>query len=68
MVQEIAIRVRLREQERLGLAEYERIVGSVATVAAVARRWGFSHPSRFAAAYRETYGVAPSVTAAQYRR
>lgn len=35
MVQEIAIRVRLREQERLGLAEYERIVGSVATVAAV---------------------------------
>ncbi|WIB76193.1 hypothetical protein DEJ28_10950 [Curtobacterium sp. MCPF17_002] len=35
MVQEIAIRVRLREQERVGLAEYERIVGSVATVAAV---------------------------------
>jgi len=35
VVQEIAIRVRLREQDRLGLAEYERIVGSVATVAAV---------------------------------
>ena len=35
MVQEIAIRVRLREQDRLGLAEYERMVGSVATVAAV---------------------------------
>ncbi|WP_144800918.1 hypothetical protein [Curtobacterium sp. BH-2-1-1] len=35
MVQEIAIRVRLREQERVGLAEYERIVGSVASVAAV---------------------------------
>ncbi|MET3635309.1 hypothetical protein [Curtobacterium oceanosedimentum] len=35
MVQEIAIRVRLREQDRLGLAEYERTVGSVATVAAV---------------------------------
>ncbi|MFJ4297280.1 hypothetical protein [Curtobacterium sp. NPDC089689] len=35
MVQEIAIRVRLREQERLGLGEYERIVGSVATVAAL---------------------------------
>lgn len=34
-VQEIAIRVRLREQGRLGLAEYERIVGSVASVAAV---------------------------------
>jgi len=35
VVQEIAIRVRLREQDRLGLAEYERLVGSVATVAAV---------------------------------
>ncbi|WP_242088219.1 hypothetical protein [Curtobacterium sp. DN_7.5] len=35
MVQEIAIRVRLREQERLGLGEYERLVGSVATVAAL---------------------------------
>ncbi|WP_181421434.1 hypothetical protein [Curtobacterium sp. MCBD17_030] len=34
-MQEIAIRVRLREQGRLGLAEYERIVGSVASVAAV---------------------------------
>lgn len=35
MAQEIAIRVRLREQDRVGLTEYERIVGSVATVAAV---------------------------------
>ena len=35
MAQEIAIRVRLREQDRVGLAEYERVVGSVATVAAV---------------------------------
>jgi hypothetical protein len=35
-VQEIAIRVRLQEQDRLGLAEYERVVGSVATVAALA--------------------------------
>ena len=34
-MQEIAIRVRLREQERVGLAEYERIVASVATVAAL---------------------------------
>jgi outer membrane biosynthesis protein TonB len=34
-VQEIAIRVRLREQERVGLAEYERTVASVATVAAL---------------------------------
>lgn len=36
MVQEIAIRVRLREQERVVLADYERIVGSIATVAALA--------------------------------
>jgi hypothetical protein len=36
VVQEIAIRVRLREQERVVLADYERIVGSVATVAALA--------------------------------
>ncbi|MBF4581144.1 hypothetical protein ITJ54_00510 [Curtobacterium sp. VKM Ac-2865] len=34
-MQEIAIRVRLREQERVGLAEYERTVASVATVAAL---------------------------------
>jgi hypothetical protein len=36
VVQEIAIRVRLREQERVALSEYERIVGSVATVSALA--------------------------------
>ncbi|MFI7584966.1 helix-turn-helix transcriptional regulator [Kocuria sp. M1N1S27] len=32
------------------------------TVAAVAARWGFAHPGRFAAAYRATYGVAPRRT------
>jgi AraC-like DNA-binding protein len=32
------------------------------TVAAVAHRWGFGHLGRFAAAYRERYGVSPSVT------
>lgn len=36
MVQEIAIRIRLREQERVVLADYERAVASVATVAALA--------------------------------
>ena len=36
MVQEIAIRVRLREQERVVLADYERAVAAVATVAALA--------------------------------
>ncbi len=30
------------------------------TVTAVAYRWGFSSPSRFAAAYRHAYGVTPS--------
>lgn len=31
-----------------------------ASVATIGRRWGFSHPSRFAAAYRMMYGVAPA--------
>lgn len=33
------------------------------SVAEVARRWGFEHPSRFAAHYRAQYGVNPSRTA-----
>ncbi|KJY20527.1 MULTISPECIES: helix-turn-helix transcriptional regulator [Streptomyces] len=32
------------------------------TVAGVAGRWGFAHQGRFAAAYRQEYGVSPSVT------
>ncbi|SFP21333.1 AraC-binding-like domain-containing protein [Geodermatophilus dictyosporus] len=32
------------------------------TVAAVARRWGFAKPDRFAAAYRTAHGVPPSHT------
>ncbi|MGW6027034.1 AraC family transcriptional regulator [Streptomyces sp. NPDC055099] len=32
------------------------------TVTDVAFRWGFTHPGRFAAAYRQRYGVAPSTT------
>jgi AraC-like DNA-binding protein len=32
------------------------------TVAGVAHRWGFTHLSRFAAGYRQRYGVPPSVT------
>ncbi len=35
------------------------------SVAAIARRWGFSHPSRFAVAYRREYGVNPSATASR---
>ncbi|MFG1673760.1 AraC family transcriptional regulator [Micromonospora sp. NPDC049282] len=36
--------------------------GGDETVAAVARRWGWTNPGRFAAAYRETYGRAPGDT------
>jgi len=32
------------------------------TVTTVAARWGFHHPGRFAAAYREEYGELPSTT------
>ncbi|GAB3569282.1 AraC family transcriptional regulator [Amycolatopsis endophytica] len=32
------------------------------TVTDVALRWGFAHTGRFAARYRETYGVMPSMT------
>lgn len=39
-------------------AEYE-------TVTAVAYRWGFSSPSRFAARYRATYGLLPGDTLRQ---
>ncbi|MEW2413154.1 helix-turn-helix domain-containing protein [Streptomyces sp. NPDC046866] len=36
--------------------------GGGTTVTAVAARWGFGHTGRFAAAYRQVYGVPPSVT------
>lgn len=55
-------------QARLDGAHRELRSGTPQTVAAVARRWGFSHPSRFAAAYRESFGVLPSTTAATHRR
>jgi AraC-like DNA-binding protein len=32
------------------------------TVTSIAARWGFAHPGRFATAYRNAYGQAPSVT------
>ncbi|WP_284574104.1 helix-turn-helix transcriptional regulator [Streptomyces sp. 2P-4] len=34
------------------------------TVTETAARWGFAHPGRFAAAYREAYGTSPSRTLA----
>lgn len=53
---------------RLDGAHRDLRSGAPVTVAAVARRWGFSHPSRFAVAYRESFGVLPSVTVATHRR
>jgi len=48
---------------RLEGAHRELVAGVDGSVADLARRWGFSHPSRFAAAYREAFGVLPSETA-----
>lgn len=53
---------------RLAGAHRELVDGVSDSIAVIARRWGFSHPSRFAAAYRGEYGQAPSATAAQRRR
>lgn len=53
---------------RLDGAHRELRSGMPTSVAAVARRWGFSHPSRFAAAYRDAFGVLPSATAGRHRR
>ncbi|MCW4352650.1 AraC family transcriptional regulator [Hoyosella sp. YIM 151337] len=46
---------------RLDRAHRELLSGGV-TVTEVAARWGFSHPSRFSAAYRRRYGQTPSAT------
>jgi AraC-like DNA-binding protein len=35
--------------------------GNGRSVSEVARRWGFSHSSRFATAYRQAFGAAPSL-------
>ncbi|GAB2603663.1 hypothetical protein GCM10009696_06460 [Kocuria himachalensis] len=32
------------------------------TVAAMAARWGFANPGRFAAAYQQAYGETPAAT------
>ncbi|MBS46026.1 MAG: AraC family transcriptional regulator [Nocardioides sp.] len=47
---------------RLERAHADLLAGDAETVAEVAYRWGFGHLGRFAAAYRERYGVAPSRT------
>jgi AraC-like DNA-binding protein len=47
---------------RLGRVHDDLSAGVGGTVAEIAFRWGFTHMSRFAGAYRERYGVAPSAT------
>jgi AraC-like DNA-binding protein len=47
----------LRAHESLRLADPLRT-----TVATIAHRWGFAHLGRFASAYRERFGEAPSET------
>ncbi|QLY28571.1 AraC family transcriptional regulator [Nocardia huaxiensis] len=50
---------------RLSRAHQELLAadpGSGATVETIAARWGFTHQARFAAWYREVYGVLPSRT------
>jgi AraC-like DNA-binding protein len=53
---------------RLEGARRELLEGTTDTIASVARRWGFAHPSRFSSAYRATYGVLPAATAGRRRR
>ncbi len=47
---------------RIDAAHTDLLTGDPArgdTVGAIAARWGFAHPSRFAAAYRAQYGESP---------
>lgn len=55
-------------QARLHGAHRELAAGTSDSIADLARRWGFSHPSRFAAKYRAAFGVLPSETATRARR
>jgi len=49
---------------RLAYAHHDLVIADPAheSVTAVAYRWGFPNPSRFAILYRQTYGVSPSHT------
>ena len=47
---------------RLCRAHDDLLAGNGDTVTEIALRWGFTHVSRFAAAYRERYGTLPSET------
>lgn len=46
---------------RLDGARRDLQAGDGTSVSAIARRWGFTHVSRFTTAYREAYGTAPAV-------
>jgi transcriptional regulator GlxA family with amidase domain len=52
-------RVRLERAHRQ-LQAADPITG--ATVAEIARQWGWANPAHFATAYRKRYGMAPSHT------
>jgi AraC-like DNA-binding protein len=54
--------LRYLRRVRLARAHAQLLTGDPASesVTAVAYRWGFSSPSRFAASYRRAYGVTPS--------
>ena len=48
------------QEIRLERAHADLLSGRATTVAEAASRWGFTHMGRFAAAYRQRYGVSPS--------
>ena len=47
---------------RLERVHADLLTGNGHSVSEVANRWGFTHLGRFAASYRERYGVSPSET------
>jgi AraC-like DNA-binding protein len=47
---------------RLERVHADLLTGNGRSVSEVANRWGFAHLGRFAASYRERYGVSPSET------
>lgn len=60
-----------KDKRRLERAHADLIVsetGSGVRVIDIAHRWGFSHPGRFATAYRHHYGEAPAATLARSLR
>lgn len=52
----------LREQRLLGARAELQQADAVDTVTAIALRWGFGNPGRFAADYRRRFGESPSAT------